>query len=225
MKYLFLLLIFPCYCTAQKNIVNIQLTIQDSHPAQTAVLIQNGNQQAFPITDNKVTIADTIDHPMLVSLIIMYKGWNPRRNYYSLYLSPGNTTIQVVTDKDSMQYLDVSGPELTADFQNKLENPVFRIGLRISALQTALQKNGPDSLQLNTQLNKELAQSFATARDYIRQHPNSPLSLIALTMMGEGDPTIPNPKEDLATLYQSLTPAIKNSEEGRKYLEQPKDLK
>jgi hypothetical protein len=68
--------------------------------------------------------------------------------------------------------------------------------------------------------NSSIRKMFAFIRDFIRERPGSPLSIIALQMMAKGDPTIGNEQErrqDLQSLFESLTPEVRESELGLAY--------
>jgi len=221
MKFLFLLFAFPFTVSAQQSKSTINVSVEGEQQVASVVLFENEKQTEYTVLDNKVTIVDSPAHPLLARIVLLYKDWKPKNNIFFFYLVPGSINLKVNTDANSISHLTVDGPELTTEYQTKLLLPISECTQKMDEIEAEIRKGGSDTASLKKELNATISKSFGTARDYIKQHPNSPLSIEALEMMGSGDPTIPVPKrsEDLAALYHSLSPNIQNSEAGKQYFE------
>ena len=66
-------------------------------------------------------------------------------------------------------------------------------------------------------LDSALRGFYAVPRGYIERHPDASLSLGALRIMGNGDPSAPDGRQELKDLFLSLSPAVQNSGAGKQY--------
>jgi hypothetical protein len=216
-KSLILLFAFPSCVIAQQSTSIIQVIITGSHKPDKAYLLQAGApQKEFDFTDGTVVIPDTIDHPLVATVMVTYKGEENKRYTYAFYAEPGELIMHINRD-DTAQPVLLSGPPLSQDFQDQLWGPVLNYNHHISILQTQLKRTRADSTDIKTDLKKATALCFDVPRNYVRKNPNSPLAIVALRMMGKGDPTVDHPFLELADLFKSLSPTIQNSEEGKAY--------
>jgi hypothetical protein len=221
MKFLLLLLAFPFGVAAQSSKSTINISVEGEQQVSSVILIENEKQTEYQVSDNKVVIMDSTEQPVLAHIALLYKDWMPKNNIFFFYLVPGNITLKVSTDANLISHLSVEGPQLTTEYQEKLLVPISACTQKMAELQSEIRKGGSDTTSIKQELNATISKSFETARNYIKQHPNSPLSIVALDMMGSGDPTIPldRRREDLATLYHSLSSGLQKSEAGRQYFE------
>jgi len=192
-------------------------------PPSTLTLLQPPEAKArsnfYTFTDSSVIVPDSIDHPLVITLLIEYQGQPGYKYRYPVFLMPGELFVQLDQDhEDSREYVD--GPPLSHDFTALLELPVAhlnrQIGMLKHQLDSARQTKG-DTTPIKEQLTETAHQCWGVPRAYIRSNPASPLCLTALEMMGTGDPTLNNPAAELDQLFRSLTPELRNSPEGKKY--------
>jgi hypothetical protein len=217
MRFLFLLLAFPMTTMGQSFICTIHVVVNGSHEPSQAYLHQAKTPgKSFDFTGGMTIIQDTVDHPLIATVLITYKGEGNRPYAYAFYAVPGELTMHINRD-DTDKAIEITGPQLSQDYQNQLLGPVLNYNHQISLLQKKLTQVGADSTEIRAELNKEIALCFGVPKTYVRKHPDSPLDMIALRMLGKGDPTIPNHVGELSALFHSLAPDIQNSEEGKLY--------
>jgi hypothetical protein len=219
-KLLLLLLIgLPMAAIAQSSVCTIHVAVEGAHePAQAYLFQAKTPQKQFDFTGRTALIPDTIDHPLIATVLVTYKGEGNRSYKYAVYVVPGELTLRIDRD-DTVHPVQVTGAALSQDYQNELLGPVMNYNHRISLLQQKLKQAGSDSTEIRTTLNKTIGLCFGVPKAYVRKHPDSPLDITALKMMGKGDPTVANPPQELATLFQSLAPEVRNSEEGKGFKE------
>jgi hypothetical protein len=200
----------------------LHIVTHSKYPPQSLTLLQPPSAHAtattFPFTDSSVILLDSIDNPLVITLLITYQG-APKQYRYPVFLMPGELFVQLNEDEeDNREY--VEGPPLSHEFTAMLEQPVAHYNHQLGKL-----KNQLDSARLvkgDTQtIKNEIAgtvhQCWDVPREYVRANPACLLSLIALEMMGNGDPTVKNPAGELEVLFKSLDPALKSSSAGKKY--------
>ncbi|TPG67273.1 TlpA disulfide reductase family protein [Hymenobacter nivis] len=155
----------------------------------------------------------TSDVPQAVDLLVkrdgkLGNGMNGPTRPLRLFLEP---TPIVITSPDSMQNARVTGGPVVADYQRLQAalKPVYdkreAVGARIHSAEVAARMQG----QFDA-LNKEEQQ---VQQDFIKANPNSWVSLYALTGSMRAVPqyAVEGP------LYEALSPALKNSPDGRRY--------
>jgi hypothetical protein len=212
-----ILLLFPAFAFSQSNTCTIKISVEGQKQPVSIGLLHNGSSSNHGFNSGILAFTDSIGTPGMATLIVNYKNWFPKRNRFDIYLVPGTISVKVLTDKDSIAYLSIDGPALTIEYNDLLSVSVFSQVKVIQQLRGELDARQADSVQLKLQLNSALSRSFGVARSYIQGHPSSPLSIIALEMMRNGDPTNPHPVDDLQRLFDSLALEIKNSEKGKQY--------
>ncbi|AMJ66904.1 TlpA disulfide reductase family protein [Hymenobacter sp. PAMC 26628] len=164
----------------------------------------------------------TSDVPRAVDLLVKRDGklgngvLGPIK-YVRVFLEP---TPIVVTSPDSVQNARVTGGPVAADYQ-RLVASSDRIKAKMNSIGDAAKKASAEegkspafAARQRAQyeaITKEFAQSD---RDFIKANPNSWVSLYALT--GLSTMTVPQYAVEGA-LYEALSPALKNSPEGRRY--------
>lgn len=209
-KILILLLWLPMVGVGQQQQISTLTVITTGHQPPVKAFLLHASKAI--ITGDTIRMSDTVyDNPVPLALFISYKGTENATNWYELYPQPGD--INVTIDKDD--YVKVAGPKLSEDFSNLLREPVDRYNQQISDLETQKKQSGQDTVDLRAKLNSVIHACFGVPRSYVKQYPGSPLDIIALTMMGTGDPTIEKPAGELIELFHQLTPENQNSKEGK----------
>jgi hypothetical protein len=219
-----ILILFPSLVFAQINTCTIKLSVEGQRQPVSVGLLHKGSSSTHDFGSGTSILIDSITAPGLATLIVNYKNWFPKRNRFDIYLVPGTIAIKVLTDKDSIGYLEVEGPLITKEYNDLLTVRVTNENIKIIKLKELLKQSGTDTLALIHQIDQEISNCFAVPRNYIRSHQSSPLSIIALQMMGSGDPTNSHPLKDLQQLFDSMKPEIKNSEKGKQYEQNLKAL-
>ena len=138
--------------------------------------------------------------------------------YKYFYLDAGET---VVTSADSLRHATISGASEKVNGENealwKYLEPVRSRNGEIGQLQM----NTPEETQKTEAYKKEMnamieavdKEQAATVGKFIKEHPNSPISLYALAGNMGAQATLPQLKE----LYAILLPAIRNSKAGKSF--------
>jgi len=141
-----------------------------------------------------------------------------------LFLDQGELDFYI----DSAKTVHVSGAKLSVEYQDKLWDPVKRANENVAVARknymASKKSNTADSTVLKTIMDDSIHACFSIAESYARTHPGSVLSLTALNMMGRGDPTEKNGVAELQALFNTLTPEIRESEEGKLYATKLKRL-
>jgi hypothetical protein len=121
---------------AAKNFVNKKQRFvhQNHHPPLAVTLIKPTTTIIYPFRDSSVTILDSIDNPLVVTLLIEYQGSPNTKHKHPVFLTPGEIFIQL--DEDNDAYVD--GPPLSHDFTAMLIQPMTHLSRRIAQLQTQL---------------------------------------------------------------------------------------
>ncbi len=172
----------------------------------------------------------TSDVPRAVDLLVKRDGkvgsgvFGPIK-YVRVFLEP---TPIVVTSPDSVQNARVTGGPITADYQ-RLVASSDRVKAKMNSIGDAAKKASAEERKSPAFVARQRAQyeaitkEFAQSdRDFIKANPNSWVSLYALT--GLGMMAVPQYAVEGA-LYEAMSPALKNSPDGRRYGAMVRDLK
>ncbi|SDJ51612.1 Peroxiredoxin [Pedobacter sp. ok626] len=161
----------------------------------------------------KGTIAD----PYPVRLVLKYEDSDKQEYLTNFYLEPGIITI---SSADSFKNAIIKGSKLNAD-NEKLKNAVK---LNEQKLQTYLSEwrsahpgqkemDSIDRADYSLKLKENKKASMQIYFDFIKENPNSFISLDAIKYVGG---PIPNYAE-IAPLFNSLSPDIKNTITGKEH--------
>jgi hypothetical protein len=168
------------------------------HPPLAVTLIKPTTTIIYPFTDSSVTILDSIDNPLVVTLLIEYQGAPNTKHKHPVFLTPGEIFIQL--DEDNDAYVD--GPPLSHDFTAMLIQPMTHLSRRIAQLQTQLdsvqkkdgdfQKIKEDQKTIKDELAEAVRRREEIPRAYLEANPGLPLSLAELRQLSE-DPVKDSP--------------------------------
>ncbi len=143
-----------------------------------------------------------------------------------IYAEQGIITL-TVTDMDSVFKASAKGPLLTTEYDEQLRLPVDRYNLQTHLLgvayNTAKKEKRADTTLLKDQQDKSVRACFQVPQTYIKAHPGSSLSIVALNFLGDGG--YPMTIGKLDSLYSSLDAPVRTSEDGLKYAEKLQKLK
>ncbi len=200
--------------------------------APAKIYLMRGTQAADSATfkNGAFELKGTSDVPSAVDLLVKRDGklgdgvFGPIK-YIRVFVEPSPI---VVTSPDSLQNARITGGPVTADYQ-KLVASSNRVKAKMQALVAENQKASAEERKSSAFAARSKAQFEAIAkeyaqsdRDFIKANPNSWVSLYALTglsMMAVPQYAVVGP------LYEALSPALKNSPEGRRYGELVRGLK
>lgn len=172
----------------------------------------------------------TSDVPRAVDLLVkrdgkLGHGMSGTIKYVRVFLEP---TPIVVTSPDSVQNARVAGGPVAADYQ-RLVASSDRVKAKTQALIAEAQKASAEkrkspefAARMKAQFDANWKEHAQSDRDFIKANPNSWVSLYALT--GLSMMTVPQYAVE-GPLYEALSPALKNSPEGRRYGALVHDLK
>lgn len=218
-QLLLLLTGLPMAAIAQSSVCTIHVVMDGSHEPSKAYLLQAKTpQREFDFTTRTVVIQDTINHPLVATVLVTYKDEGNKPHTYAFYAVPGDLTMHINRD-DSVNTVQVTGAPLSEEYQNELSGPVMQYNHQIGLLQKKLKQALSDSASVKAELNKTIGLCFGVPKAYVRKHPDSPLDITALRMMGKGDPTVADPGGEMVALFAGLAPEIQGSEEGKAFKE------
>jgi len=146
--------------------------------------------------------------------------------------SHGLITIKI----ESQEIVKVMGPKLTRDYEYLVDSvtakndKINEIYNKLSKIQQKGSFGGgiltyPDSSSIFLSYKQAFNECYAIPEDYIENNPSSLLSIVALSMMGKGNPVRSDKISRLKDLYFSLNENVRNSEPGKKYLTRWPDWK
>jgi len=199
----------------------LHVVTHSKNPPQTLTLLQPPSAHAvattFPFTDSTAIFLDSIDNPVVITLLISYQGADkPYR--YPVFLMPGELFVQLnEEDEDNREW--VEGPPLSHDFTAMLEQPMAHFNRQLGKLKYQLDSTRlvkGDTPTIKKEIARTMHERWEVPREYIRANPACLLSLVALEMMGSGDPSINDPAGELKMLFKWLDPALQMSAAGKK---------
>jgi len=164
--------------------------------------------------------------PSSAYLLFSEKGTGPTYNDYRLiYLEPGTITVTSAAS-DLRANATVTGPKTNTDNEKfQLAYKPINDGQKIiddkEKAATAEQKSSPEWMKQDKLEQKELDnREIAMNKRFIQENPDSYISLNALENYAYGADYV-----DIAPLFEGLSPAIKQSEPGKKFAERLPILK
>ena len=188
-------------------------------------LVHDGKQEKIPFNDGKWGFCGKLTPSKLYELVVEYKH-NGHQEWF--YLSNGELRFEIST-RDSTLKFTVTSPQISKEYQEKLLDPVqsfnAQTGIAHREYLAAKKQHSPDTAQLKDKELNAKRKAFNVPQAYIKTNPGSPLSIIALNMLGSGEKNGLVSVADLKKLYISLTDSVKNSPEGRQYAEKLEKLK
>ncbi len=221
-------LLVSLFLSAQERNCTIHVSTQGMQDGQQIFLTVGSNTHPATIHDGSANFSEQIDKASTGYLMLREpKGIVYKYEFKYIYLLPGTIDV-TVNDKDSIFKATVKGPALTVAYDRELRLPVDRYNLQTYLLNIQLakaRKENRDTTQLKEQLESSIKACFNVPQVYIKANPSSPLSIVALDFLGNGNITNPVHLEDLERLYNSLSDEIKHSEEGLRYAEKLNKLK
>lgn len=229
LKYLIILLPFTTFAQEKNCTINVKI---DGVPLNGKAFITIGDyRDSINLTDGRIIFKEELAYPILAKLDINYERIKRDYSEVLLYLNKGQTNI-TLNPPDSAFKIKVTGEKLGVDFWEKLWAPVREYNNAIGNIQFHLMKERSktpaDTVAIKNyteQLNVTVIKCFTVPQVYIKANPGSPLSLLAINMLGNGTKDTPLTVQNLSDLYDSLSQAIKNSPDGLKYAQKLENLK
>jgi len=214
-----LLMIIPVLSKAQLTHCSIKGMVDNKNISYVTLHIGDTMDTAF-VEHGMFAFSVTLVDPEFAALYLNYLDESQKRDLVPVFLQEGALSL-IISTSNGVIRVNVTGPVLSVDYEYKLWEPVKQLNVDIQNLNAVYYKektdDKPDTTTIHAQLLSKIRECFKIPKDYIRQHPDSQLSLQALTMLGSGDPTSQNGKEELAALFATLSEDVKNSEPGKKY--------
>jgi hypothetical protein len=228
-KYIFYIIaLFPVFSFAQGSKSTISGTIENSKSSATVYFYINARVDSVMSQNGSFKFSGMIEKPTFSTIKIKYNDEQKSVNQIRLYIVGGDVSLKL---KYPFQphIVRIEGPQETIDYTSKLLNPVLMANDEIDnidkLLATARAANSKDTIALKNERKVAVARGFNISRTFVQTHPKSILSFIALKMMGIGERVNPNRVNDLKDLFSSLSPELKNSEEGKIYQQFLRNLK
>lgn len=185
------------YILGDKNVV------EDSATANNGVFVLTGK----------------VEKPVKARLVLDHTGTEGRkgRDVYEIYLEPGNILI---TSKDSIRYATITAGKVNADHETlkvslkTMDAEIAHMAERYKQLQGQAVKDTPEVAAVDSGWNV-INQKMADIRKaFIVNHPASAVSLDVLKMYAGPMPDYTK----VMALMNTLSPAIRNSADGKAYL-------
>jgi len=225
---LFTASLLPFTILAQNNNCALKLHIDSLNSQATAYLQIENKIDTVNLVNGVAEFSIALVRPIRGIVTIKYENETRKTDAKYIYLQPGEIRLNINSPKNTIFQAWLTGPQLTRDFEYKLLNPVIqyneataRIG---KELQQAKAQQG-DTVRLTKELEQNIENCFLVPQTYIQSNPASPLSLVALSMLGNGGKGSPISLSGLDSLFNSLTIDIKTSPDGIAYAERLSDLK
>ena len=222
-KYLLLFITSGCFA---QDTCKVSGQIDDPRgDLQGIWLVHDGNQEKIPLKGGEFVYCETLAQPKLYELVVEYKH-NGHQEWF--YLSRDALKFEIST-RDSTLKFTVISPQISKDYEDKLLGPVESLnrqtGIVHRAYLAAKKQHSGDTTELKDKELEAKRKAFNLPQAYIKANPDSPLSIIALNMLGNGEKNSLVSAADLDKLYNSLTDSVKDSPEGREYAAKLKKLK
>src|SRR3569833_1932828 len=161
----------------------------------------------------------TVEDPVNAYLLLNKKGNGPRSgDYTELYLENGTVTV---SSPDLAKEATITGGVLNTD-NEKLKLVLDPVELALDnsdqEYQIAKRQQNPGDLvgKLEKRVDSLEKIEKQTCLNFIKANPNSPLCLFLFKTYAGNKPDI----KDLDTLFNSLSPQVKNSKKGSAYARQ-----
>jgi len=233
-KLLYAILFFPSLAFAQepqgfelKGKIGIL-----NPPAKAYLAYQAGANQLVDsavISNGSFTFKGNILNPTKAALLIDHNGLGLTKvdstaDVLNFYIEKGEITV---TGPDSARKAQVTGSKTNDDNDRLLAQlkPIIEKAKTLSALKRSAPTDQQNSAEFQNQIGKKLKElqieQKATIKVFILSNPNSYISLLALYAVGGPSP---NPAE-LDTLFNALSPEIKNTEQAKVFKTQLATLK
>ena len=201
-------------------------------PAKAYVAYQVGSNKMIDsaiITNGSFVINGRLLNPTSASLLIDHKGTGLERvdstaDVLNFYLEKGEITVN---SADSAKKAQVSGSKINDDSKRLIAQlkPIMDKAQSLAEEQktaTAQQRSSADFQNSIQQRYKQLQiEQKAAIKIFILSNPNSYLSFMALYQVGGPSP---NPAE-LDTLFNSLSPEIKGTEQAKLFKNSLEELR
>lgn len=228
-KLLFVLFATPLAALAQEGTFTVQGNV-GSYNAPAKVYLEyeyNGKDviDSVVLKDGKFEFKGRISTPSNAYLLFNEKGTSLHgtRDYRSLYVEKG---VIEVTTADLLANAKVNGPKTNQD-NEKYQLALKPVNDAYTALETKEKAATPEQQQsdaFNTENNKaEKAiekQESEINKKFIQDNPDSYISMDVLESYAYSADYA-----DIAPLYESLSPAIKQTDAGKKFAERLPKLK
>lgn len=137
---------------------------------------------------------------------------------FSVFIDTGTCSIDFTDFKNPR----LSGNKSSTDYYYKLSLPVTGYNNVINDLLVkelrAKRSKSPDSVKLRKQINENVALCFGVPQTYIKNNPNSLVSITALEFMGVGQQGSPISLNQLESMFNSLSETVKLSDNGKNYV-------
>jgi peroxiredoxin len=216
-----LILIFPLSLLAQNAGYILKGKIaQVDAPAKVYL---SSEKRPGAITDSAMLqngqfeLKGTITDPYPVRLVLSYANSDKREYLTNFYLEPGVISIN---STGSFKNADIKGSKVNAD-NEKLKKT---LRLNEQKLQTYLSEwrsahpgqkemDSTDRAEYSLRLNENKKASRQIYLDFIKENPNSFISLDVIKYIGGPIPNYP----EIAPLFNSLSPDIKNTVTGKEH--------
>jgi peroxiredoxin len=213
------------FCTAKAQTSGFTLQGKIGTSSAKAYLIYKSTGKMITdsamVENGSFSFKGTATEPMMAQLILDHQQvglarLNNDADYIQLYLEKGTITI---TGKDSVKTAAITGSKLN-DEDKKYKAVVAAPEKMMNGLNAEYRNASPDQKRdqayvdgLQARFNKAQEEKQELQKQYIKQNPDSYLSLIALTEIGGQD-------IDVATvdpIYKSLSANVRNTIAGQTF--------
>ncbi|MBW3128937.1 AhpC/TSA family protein [Hymenobacter profundi] len=202
-----------------------------SAPAKVYMLRDGKFTDSTALTNGAFELKGTVEAPQQVMLVLARDG--KLKQTLANFMKADRTTLflekgpVMLTSADSLTTAKITGSKLTAEHQ-KLQATLKPANDKMKALMVDYRAASPEQRkdpafmkQLDEREEAISAESKQHYLAFVKANPNSPVSLGAVKQVGGSVPSY----AEVAPLYESLAPAVKNSPEGKKYGEMLQAIK
>jgi hypothetical protein len=221
-----LIFFLPVFGFSQTKHCVIKILVDHDTAGTKAVLVLDHKMDTAYSVDGKIVFdLQLADVPIEIPMGVYYKGRTRSMDDEAVYVCEGSMEVHINNPSDSVFKPVVTGPPMSVAYEEQLSVPVGIYNDQVSKLYMEMGKlrgrTPIDTIKLKEMqatLTETIKKCFEVPQVYIRANPNSPLSLVALRMLGNGQGnTSPVHPDDLKKLFASLTKEIQESPEGIKY--------
>jgi len=200
-------------------------------PAKVFMLRDGKFTDSTALSNGAFEFKGTVDAPQQVMLVLARDG-KLKQTLSNFQKADRTTTFLekgpvLLTSGDSLTTAKITGSKLTTEYQ-KLQASLKPANDKMKALMTDYraaseeQRKSPEFMkQLDAREEAITAESKQHYLAFVKANPNSPVSLGAVQAVGGSVPSY----AEVAPLYESLSPAVKNSPAGKKYGEMLQAIK
>jgi peroxiredoxin len=218
--YVCILLSFPLGIVAQSGDFKIKGKVGKlDEPAKAFLRYSvdgNAVTDSVQLKNGKFSFKGKSDGPVKATLMLNHQGTGRPTDYLSIFLEKGTMKI---SSRDSIKNAVIKGSEVNNDNKNlqamlaQVNEKSKDLNAEYAALSDEQRKDKAVMENINNKSREISAERKIVLKNYIQQNPSSFVSLDALNSYGGYAPDL----SDVQQLFDSFTPALRESKDGLAY--------